>query len=198
MLKMEENRHPITLGAWGRPCVYASLFAMATAHILGVPEKEAAVKLAEMPYANGRQTVESLAGITLIDDSYNSSPEAVEEAILLLSTLKTDGNRHIVLGDMLELGIHSASLHEHIGECAAKEASFLYAFGEYSDAVAKGAKKGGMPPSAIVCFPDAAPVPSALIPRLAPGDAVLIKASHSLHGDRIAAAIRKSREFLPK
>jgi UDP-N-acetylmuramyl pentapeptide synthase len=50
-----------------------------------------------------------------------------------------------------------------------------------------------MPSSAILQFPDADSVIRALLPRIAAEDTVLIKASHSLRGDRIAEAIRKSR-----
>lgn len=193
LLLKGEVRRPISLASIGRPCIYASLFAMAAAHHLGVPDCEAASALAEADHASGRQSVETIAGITLIDDSYNASPEAVEEALLLLSRLKARGKRHLVLGDMLELGEHAIDLHDRIGRLAAKEASYLYTFGNFADAVARGAKESGMQASAILQFPDADSVIHALLPRIAPGDVVLIKASHSLHGDRIADAIRKNR-----
>ncbi len=189
----EGKRQSITLGAIGRPRIYASLFAMATAHHFGVPDEDAALALSKMSYANGRQSIEAVAGITLIDDSYNASPEAVEEAIFLLSTLKAVGKRHIVLGDMLELGEHAIPHHERIGALAAKEASYLYIFGNFADAVARGARNGGMPSSAIRLFSDADGVLRALLPCITAGDTVLIKASHSLHGGRIAEGIRSRR-----
>ena len=57
-----------------------------------------------------------------------------------------------VLGDMLELGEFSWSLHQEIGLFAARAGlSRLYATGEYADAVAQGAHEGGMTGQDIFC-----------------------------------------------
>jgi len=54
-----------------------------------------------------------LKKVTIIDDSYNSSPIAVENSLYNLISLKTNlGQRKIaVLGDMLNLGNESESIH---------------------------------------------------------------------------------------
>lgn len=192
MLKSNNAEHPISLRATGRPALYASLFAMATAHRMNVPPTDAARALASMDSAPGRQTVQEIAGITLIDDSYNASPEAVAEALSLLKLRKRTGACHTILGDMRELGEGSVELHEEIGALAAKASTRLYVFGEFAEAYARGARNAGMAAEAILLFDDAGAVSTALLPRLFRGDTVLIKASHSMGAAKIAEDVRKS------
>ena len=53
--------------------------------------------------------------IYLIDESYNSNPLSLQSAIKNFDALKVnDSKKHLVLGDMLELGRHSKKLHSEI------------------------------------------------------------------------------------
>ena len=54
--------------------------------------------------------------IFLIDESYNSNPLSLKSAINNFDALKVnDSKKHLILGDMLELGRHSKKLHSGIG-----------------------------------------------------------------------------------
>jgi len=54
--------------------------------------------------------------IYLIDESYNSNPLSLKSAIKNFDALKVnDSKKHLILGDMLELGRHSKKLHSGIG-----------------------------------------------------------------------------------
>ena len=54
--------------------------------------------------------------IYLIDESYNSNPLSLKSAIKNFDGLKVnDSKKHLILGDMLELGRHSKKLHSGIG-----------------------------------------------------------------------------------
>ena len=53
--------------------------------------------------------------IYLIDESYNSNPLSLKSAILNFDKIaKKNSNKYLLLGDMLELGIHSKKLHQSI------------------------------------------------------------------------------------
>ena len=180
----------IFLRGAGIPRIYASLFAIAAAEHFGIRKELAIGALYRMPETEGRQHILSVGGILLIDDAYNASPEAMSEALRLLSSLPATGRRYAVLGDMLELGDLSEALHRGVGMEAAKSADRLYCFGRYASAVADGAKIAGMPSEAIRITDDAEACLSMLKPCLSDGDTVLVKASHALGGERIVSGIR--------
>lgn len=71
--------------------------------------------LASINQAPGRmQKLKGIYGSTIIDDTYNSSPEAVKSALDTLKTLKAS-KKIVVLGNMNELGDTSRDLHQEIG-----------------------------------------------------------------------------------
>lgn len=96
------------------------LAAAACAHALGIPLDEIAGAVASFEPAAGRGEVRRLGGgVTVVDDSYNSNPEAATQA--LRSARLLPGRRHVaILGDMLELGDGAAGFHRRLGERAAE------------------------------------------------------------------------------
>ncbi len=191
-LKARKGEARIFLRGTGRPRLYASLFAIAVASEFSVPFHSAREALFRMQYAESRQTIEEAHGILLIDDAYNSSPESAIEALRLLSSIGRK-RRFAVLGDMLELGAHSDSLHKEVGRYAATHSDFLYAFGAFGKALAEGAMEGGMDKDAIFVLRDADEVATLLPSVISDGDALLVKASHALGGQKIAEALRRRR-----
>ncbi len=93
-------------------------------------------------------------GLTLIDDCYNSSPDALDAALVALS-LAGPRRRVAILGDMLELGPTAPELHRAAGARAARSADLLVAVGSLAQGFLEGARGAGMPESALRSFPDA-------------------------------------------
>ena len=184
------ERKRVFLRGTGISRIYSSLFALAVGAHLEIPLSAAIEALRLSDYARGRQTVEEIGGILLIDDSYNASPESVSEALRLLSTIAPGRPRYAVLGDMLELGEAAPELHREVGRKAAVSADFLLAFGALAEWIREGALSAGMAPEAISVFPDHEAVTEALIKQISDGDVLLIKASHALGGGKIADMLR--------
>ena len=104
------------IGAPGRHWVSNSLAVVATAAALGADPERAAAALAGFGPPRGRgqrHRIERPDGaITLIDDSYNANPASIRAALGVLAT--APGRKLAALGDMLELGDHSAALHAEL------------------------------------------------------------------------------------
>jgi UDP-N-acetylmuramoyl-tripeptide--D-alanyl-D-alanine ligase len=150
-------------------------------------------------YPDGmRQHIYPLGKITVIEDCYNASPESMKAAISVLSEYaKETGKRSIaVLGDMLELGTDSPSMHRGIGAYLATEGiERLYTVGTGAEQIAVGARQKKMPAERIVraSFADAAEqTAKRLLLELREGDAVLFKASRAMGLERIIACLKEN------
>ena len=186
-----ERERRVFLRSVGRPHVYSSLFAIATALHFGVPLHEILDALFRMPQAVGRQSVCDAGGVLLIDDAYNASPESMAAALELLSSLGRGRRRIAVLGDMLELGTEEGKLHKELGGLAAGHCDLLFPFGGLAEEIRRGAEEAGMIPEAIFPCQSAELCRRTLMPMLTDGDVVLVKASHALGGLSIADCIRR-------
>ena len=103
--------------------------AAAAGIMMGVSMKEAAEGLEKMILTGKRLSIERNGGITVIDDTYNASPDSMRAALDILSNM--DGKRKIaVLGDMYELGDEEEKLHRQVGQIASEKADILFTLGE--------------------------------------------------------------------
>ena len=94
---------------------YPILAGVATALGLDMDIKQALDGLKEKQPMQGRmRLIEGINNSLIIDDTYNSSPEAAKYALKALKELPRNGRKIAVLGDMLELGKDSLKLHQEI------------------------------------------------------------------------------------
>jgi UDP-N-acetylmuramoyl-tripeptide--D-alanyl-D-alanine ligase len=124
------------------------------------------------------------SGITLVDDSYNSSPQAARAVLALLAA--TRGRRVAVLGEMLELGPGSPTLHREVGRAAAAAADVVVAVGGESAAVLARAAEGVKAHHVAT----AAEALDLLRGLLRPGDVVLVKGSRAIGLDLVVDGLR--------
>jgi UDP-N-acetylmuramoyl-tripeptide--D-alanyl-D-alanine ligase len=173
---------PVAVPIPGRQLVPAALAALGAASVLGVPLEEAAVALGTLEQPAHRMEIRRAPGVTVIDDSYNSSPAAVQAALAVLRGVK--GRRIAVLGDMLELGSFSADAHEALGRDAARSADVLIGVGELARTAVDAARAAGLAEAYWASEPGEALV---VLRRMQQqGDTILVKGSHSLALDRLA------------
>jgi len=178
----EGERAAVALPIPGRQLVPAALAALGAAHTLGVPLAEAAVALGTLEQPAHRMEVRRGPGITVIDDSYNASPAAVQAALAVLRDVP--GRRIAVLGDMLELGSFSADAHEAMGRDAARSTDVLIGIGELARTAVDAARAAGLAEAYWAGEPGEALL--VLRGMQQDGDTILVKGSHSLALDRLA------------
>jgi UDP-N-acetylmuramoyl-tripeptide--D-alanyl-D-alanine ligase len=172
------------------------LAAMTVAIESGVPLDEVTAVASRLRPADRRGAVTHLRDrVTLIDDSYNSSPAALRRALEVVANESHVTRKVAVLGEMLELGDHALALHEVCGRAAAAAGvNVLFTVGgPAARAMADAAIAAGMPSTAVHSFDtsdEAAPI---VVAAIRPGDLVLVKGSRGTRTDivvdRIAAEL---------
>ncbi len=165
-----------------------ALAGLAVAHALGVSLDKAAAKLAEYQPLAMRQQIHCVNEVTIIDDSYNASPDAIKSSVDVLCSFH-DGKRVAVLADMLELGDFSQKAHFDVGVYVAKAGvNLLLTVGERAREIAKGAQSVN---PELVCkiFENNEEAIAELKSSLTGGDAVLIKGSRGMRTDQIVKAL---------
>ena len=168
-----------TLQVPGVHNVRNALAAAAAAVAVGIKPEAIATGLNNFSGVKGRMQRKScLHGATLIDDSYNANPESVRAALAVLAAVP--GKKILVLGDMGELGVDAAALHDSIGEEARRAGiDRVLALGELSARVVEKFGSGGMH------FPRIEELLAELENLLAPDVTVLVKGSRFMQMERV-------------
>lgn len=189
----------LKLSVMGIHSVYAALFASAVGVLLGVSEDEIRRGLSSFTSAPMRQSIESIAGITLIEDCYNASPESMRAALDVAKTIverQGSGRLIALLGDMRELGETSWELHKEVGRYA-KESGVkkLFTFGEIASVhLLNGALQAGLEGENTFRM-DSSRTPTEIAEEilidLKTDDVVLVKASRALRAERIVTVLRE-------
>jgi UDP-N-acetylmuramoyl-tripeptide--D-alanyl-D-alanine ligase len=176
-------------GAVGSHLVYPILAAIATGTELGINLVTAIEALALHDTPPGRlHLVAGMNNSTILDDTYNSSPVAVEAALKALGEIETSGRKIAVLGDMMELGSHTAEAHKQIGMFAVKVANILITVGVRSKFTYESAMSG-LDQDKISHFNTSKEAGEYLKTLIGVGDVVLVKGSQSMRMERVVEAI---------
>lgn len=182
--------HVVLEDVVGMAHVYAALAGITTALSIGIPLEAAVAGFAEHDAPRGRMhIVPGAKGTILIDDTYNASPAACEEALLTVSAIPRTGRRIAVMGDMLELGAYSVIEHEKVGAQAAQSVDMLVTVGVRARGIAAGAEKAGLPLAQIFQFDRGTDAGDHLSAVLSEGDVILIKGSQGMRMERITKSL---------
>ena len=188
--RAREREGQLTLRLLGAHNAANAMAGLAVALEAGVDFDAAVAALAKLEAQDKRGQVIEIGGATILNDSYNSNPEALRSMIRTLAS-RPAGRRILVGGEMLELGEHGPALHTACGRAAAEAGLDLVA-GVQGNAehLATAACKGGV---ASLFLPDAVAAGRWLKQTLQPGDVVLVKGSRGVHLERAIAALTESR-----
>jgi UDP-N-acetylmuramoyl-tripeptide--D-alanyl-D-alanine ligase len=176
----------------GRGNLSNVLAATAVALEFDVPLERIAGAAAALRPAERRGAVKRLRdGVTLVDDSYNSSPSALRRALEVVAREARAPRKAAVLGEMLELGEHAIALHRECGRDAARAGlGQLFAIGGApARALADAAVRAGMASGAVRYFETSEQAASAVAAAIQAGDLVLVKGSRGTRTDIVADRI---------
>ncbi len=167
----------------GRHNAANALAACAVAVALGIPLAAAGAALEAVPPVAGRlQVRRGVGGVRIIDDSYNANPCSLQAALDVLAAF--DAPRHLVLGDMAELGDDAARFHAEAGHAArAAGVTTLHALGDLTRASVEAFGTGAWHHG------DLESLLQSLRSCLGEDATVLVKGSRSMRMERVVAAL---------
>ncbi|QEY33334.1 UDP-N-acetylmuramoyl-tripeptide--D-alanyl-D-alanine ligase [Synechococcus sp. RSCCF101] len=177
-LELEGVSLPLPLD--GRHNARNLLLAVAVARELGLPDSRLDLSRLDLPDGRSQRRVQG--GLTLLDQTYNASPEAVIASLEQLAS--EPGRRFAVLGTMLELGDRSVELHRRVAARAAElrlDGLLVLDGGPEGDAMLEAAA----PLARLQRAPELEGAAAVLTDWLQPGDTVLLKASRGVALERL-------------
>ena len=176
----------------GRHQVTNALFAIALGAELGLDRAEIQDGLVACPPPKMRLNFWEVNGVRVLDDSYNANADSTIAALETLCGLPLQGRRVAVLGDMAELGAHSAAAHAEVGRRAAElKLGQLFAIGKMAPVTGKAARDAGL--MRVFEFAEVEAALKVVKGFLKPGDVVLLKASRVSRLERIAEMLKAEK-----
>ncbi len=133
------------------------------------------------------------AGVTLINDAYNSDPVSARAALGVLKQFSSGQRTIAILGDMLDLGARAETAHLELGAFVARAGvDLLVCLGDFARLIGDGARAAGMGSGSIQRFDDFDTLHEFLEGELRGGDVVLFKASRNIGLERAAQRLLES------
>ncbi len=166
------------IGKFHADCVQV---AVLIAHRFGVSPRMVTDALQDFVPPPGRMSlIEGVNGSTLIDSTYNASPETVKNALHILKEFRAK-RRIAVLGSMNELGAESGKAHRDIAHTCESWLDILITVGENAKTIAEECLKQASKPAKMASFATAAEASAFVLKnlRLNDGDVVLVKGSQN-------------------
>lgn len=178
--------HAVSItGSIGVQNEYAFLLAFAVGIELKLSPKEIISQLSRYSVLPGRMRIlQGIKNTTLIDDSYNSSPAALEKALLTFKNIQSKGRKIAVIGDMLELGRYSASEHRNIAAELKTSAAYILTVGFRAKKIAEELSHTAQGKKHVESFDNSEAAGKYLQNFLKAGDVVLVKGSQAMRMEK--------------
>ncbi len=180
----------VTVNTFGKHSFENALAALTCGIYFGVsPDK---IKYALEQFNSGsskRMETELFKEIVIINDSYNSNPDSVKIGFETLNDFSVKGKKHVVFGDMLEMGKSGVKEHQNVGLLASKmNFEFLYTYGKNSYHTFAVAKKI----SNNFYFDNKDDLCAMLLKTVKPGDVIYVKGSRGMEMETVINNFKKN------
>lgn len=181
------KKYSFTLRSPGYYNVYNALAAVAVARLFGIDYGEMARRLSSFEFPAGRLKELKLNNLSFIDDTYNSNPVSLGQALDSLARFPAKGRKIFVMGDMLELGPDEQNFHLRAGRKAASICDYFLAVGRLSRLAAESAKLGGLDKERVFVCDDSLQARAILFKKISPRpeDIILVKGSRSMKMEQV-------------
>jgi UDP-N-acetylmuramoyl-tripeptide--D-alanyl-D-alanine ligase len=180
---------PFRSSLLGRHGILNILAGLAVAGLYGIGLEELRERVSRLVPGKWRGERIEWNGIVILNDCYNSNPDAVR---LMIDVLREERakRRIAVLGEMLELGSWTEGLHREVGAYAAESRlDAVIGVGGAARFVSEAARDRGLPASSSPFFAEPEEAGQFLKSFARSGDAILFKGSRGTHVERALAAM---------
>jgi UDP-N-acetylmuramoyl-tripeptide--D-alanyl-D-alanine ligase len=183
----------VRLPLLGRHNVYNALAAAAAGVAFGLQAKQIAQELnAAAPSQMRGEIIRFANGVTVIDDSYNSNPPALLEAVRAVVEAPGFTRRIIVAGEMLELGEQGAQLHYACGKTIASlGVENLIGVRGLARELGAGAQASGLPAEQTFFAETPEAAAELLLNDWRSGDLILVKGSRGVRTEKIVHQLKQ-------
>ncbi len=193
VLKTPDGEAEVNLPLIGRHNVYNALAAAAVAHNFGLSPEKIADQLATGASSKMRGEVIRFAnGVTVIDDSYNSNPQALLQSVRAMLDAKSFNRRIVVAGEMLELGSQGPELHRQCGrEIAAMGIDVLIGVRGLASELVAGALEIVGSSTKLTSFCETSEqAAELLVAGATPNDLILVKGSRGVRTEKVVEKLK--------
>ncbi len=192
-LEHETVSRNIRIPVPGRHNAFNGAVAAAVGTQLGISPDEILEGLSKVELTGNRLRVLRGSTITVIDDTYNASPDSMKGALKVLQKSDCSGRRVAILGEMYELGEHTEQLHYSVGvfvrSCGIDQ---LIAIGPLAKHIAEGCQGGN---TKTVYFETKEGFLKKQAELIQPDDLILVKASRGMKLEEVAEKLVEDRRI---
>ncbi len=180
------QKFDVTIPALGNYMAINAAAAAAVGKALNMSDESIIKGIASYETVGSRANLIRTEMMKIIDDCYNANPNSVKASLETVCSMK-GGRKVAVLGDMKELGESEKELHAAVGEFAAKcGVEVLVTVGELAKFISENAQ--GIE---IHHFDTVDSAVEEIDTILHKDDIVLVKASHSMHFEKIVEFLKE-------
>lgn len=186
-LEHREETRKFRVPVPGRHNAINASLAIAIGDRLGLTTEEINRGLAKIELTGHRLRIVRGTDITVIDDTYNASPDSMKSGLKVLERSRCEGRRIAILGDMYELGDEEVHMHRDVGVFAAGcGIDAVIGIGPMAKNITEGASSGG---KEIFWFETREDFLEKKDEYVGPGDLILVKASRGMQLEEIVEGL---------
>ena len=186
---INNQSYSIDVNIGGKHFIYNSLCALSVGSIFDIPFNQIKDGIQNFELTKNRMEILKKENYTIINDCYNASFDSMKASLEYLSSQKAK-RKIAVLGDMLELGDFSKTLHENVGkEVAKNKIDVLITVGNESKYIAESAILYGINKNNVFCFNNNQDAIDKINIIKSNDDIILVKASNGMNFKQIVNLI---------